>query len=184
MAALSPLRTGRITGSRIGAILGLNRYSSRADVLAEMLTQARGQDALFNGNEATQWGNDHEDDALTAYEAERSVLTYGGQGFFIHPVYDFLACTPDGFVGLDGMVECKCPYRALYTDIKQKPEYEAQIRLQLECTAKSWCDFVVWRADGIHVTRVEHDPNWLPLILPALTKFMDDFNAALTEVAA
>jgi predicted phage-related endonuclease len=68
MTALSPLRMGRITGSRIGSILGLNRYASRADVLAEMLAQARGQDALFSGNEATAWGNGHEDDALTAYE--------------------------------------------------------------------------------------------------------------------
>lgn len=179
MTTLSPLRQGRITGSRIGGVLGLNRYASRSDVLAEMLVQARGQDPLFAGNEATQWGNDHEDDALTAYELERGVLTYGGQEFTIHPVYDFLACTPDGLVGLDGMAECKCPYRALYTDIKQKPEYEAQIRLQLECTSRAWCDFIVWRESGISISRVEHDPNWLPLILPALTSFMDEYASAL-----
>lgn len=179
MTALSPLRMGRITGSRIGAVLGLNRYSSRADVLAEMLTQARGQDALFSGNEATQWGHDHEDDALTGYELERGVMTWGGQEFTIHPTHDFLACTPDGFVGVDGMVECKCPFRAQYTDIKQKREYEAQIRLQLECTGRSWCDFIVWRPDGINISRVEHDPNWLPLILPVLSKFMDEYTDAL-----
>ena len=32
---LSPLRIGRITGSRVAAILGVNPYSKRADVLRE-----------------------------------------------------------------------------------------------------------------------------------------------------
>ena len=176
---LSPLRVGRLTGSRVGAVLGQSKYATRADVLAEMVAQARGQEPLFTGNEATQWGNDHESDAVAAYEEAHGVFTHSGQVFVIHPVHDFLACTPDGLVGDDGLIECKCPYRARYTHIDQKPEYLAQIRLQLECTGRQWCDFVVWRPDGVDVSRVHHDPSWLPLVLPTLEAFMAEYRAAI-----
>jgi hypothetical protein len=81
------------------------------------------------------------------------------------------------------MVEAKCPYRAQYTDVKQKPEYEAQIRLQLECTGRVWCDLIVWRESGISISRVEHDPSWLPLVLPKLSAFMDEYWSALAVAA-
>lgn len=182
---LSPLRTGRITGSRIGGVLGLNRYSSRDEVLAEMVAQALGQPPAFEGNDATQWGTDHERDALAAYERRAGVMTYGAQEIVIHPVHDFLAVTPDGYVGDDGMVECKCPFTGKYTHIGQKPEYEAQIRLQLECTGRQWCDFIVWRQgskwrdEQCDVSRVEHDPAWLVKHLPTLLEFMADYRATL-----
>lgn len=181
---LSPLREGRITGSRIGAVLGLNRYQSRAKVLAEMIQQAKGLPAEFQGNEHTAYGHKHERDALADYERERGVMVWGGQAFLIHPLHPFLASTPDGYVGLDGMVEVKCPPSAKYDHIDQKPEYEAQIRLQLECAGRSWCDFVVWRPSGISVSRVEHDPAWLPSVMPKLEKFMADYREALREALA
>lgn len=177
MTHLSPLRTGRITGSRIGAILGLNRYSTRDEVMREMVRQNFEAPAEFEGNEATAYGSAHENDAITAYEIHESVLVWGGQDFLIHPQHDWLASTPDGLVGLDGMVEVKCPPRAQYTHIDQKPEYCAQIRLQLECAGRDWCDFVVWRPTGIDISRVTRNPDWLTFVLPALRAFMDEYLA-------
>jgi putative phage-type endonuclease len=178
--ALSPLRTGRITGSRIGAILGLSKYSKRDEVLAEMVAQFRGQDVLFQGNEATNWGNEHERDAIEAYETDRKVLTHGGQVFVIHPEHDFLACTPDGLVGNDGLVEAKCPWSAQYTTVKAKPEYEAQIQLQLACTGRAWCDFLIWRQrEPLIIERVVSEPGWLPRCLPVLVAFMDEYAEAI-----
>lgn len=177
---LSPLRVGRITGSRVGAILGLNPYSKRDDVLREMVREALGAPREFTGNAATEYGLDREPEALARYEAERGVMTYGGDDCIVHPRHDFLAVTPDGLVGEDGMIECKAPYRGTYTHWQDKPYYAAQMRLQLECAGRKWCDFVVLGRDGaLHISRMEHDPAWLPEQLPTLRTFMADYEAAL-----
>lgn len=175
MTELSPLRKGRITGSRIAPILGLSPYSTRVDVLREMVRQAHGVPAEFTGNVATEYGNEHEPDAMAAYEQSRGVMLHSAQDFVVHPQHDFLGVSPDGLVDDNGMVECKCPYRATYTHIDERPDYEAQIRLQLECTSREWTDFVVWRESGTQVSRVTHDPEWLPSVLPTLLGFMEEY---------
>lgn len=179
MSQLDPRRAGRITGSRIGAILGLNPYSTRGNVLREMVRESHGAEREFQGNEATRYGEAHEHDALAAYEAREGVMTYGGGELLIHPVHDFLAVTPDGLVGDDGMIECKAPFRGTYTHWREKPYYEAQMRLQMECAGRDWCDFVVWRDGEIAVSRIEHDATWLPSVLPVLEQFMADYRAAM-----
>lgn len=176
---LSPLRVGRITGSRVGAILGLNPYSKRADVLREMVREHFDAPREFTGNDATRYGQEHEPDALAAYEAERGVMTYGGGDLILHPVYDFLAVTPDGLVGDDGMIECKAPYRGKYTRLAEVPYYAPQVQLQLACAGRQWCDFVIWRDGGIVVDRIAADADWITRHLGALHSFMADYAAAL-----
>jgi putative phage-type endonuclease len=180
-APLSPLRVGRITGSRIGAILGLNPYSTRADVLREMVREHFGAAPEFTGNDATRYGEAKEPEVLALYEALTGVMTYGAE-CVVHPVHAFLAVTPDGLAETVGMVECKAPYRGTYTHWREKPYYEAQMRLQLECTQREWCDFAVLdRSGGLHVSRLDHDPAWLPSVLPQLEAFMADYHAALAN---
>jgi len=181
MTGLDIRRIGRITGSRIGAILGLNQYASRADVLREMVREANGAPKEFVGNDATRYGQEHEKDALAEYERYASVLTYGGGDLIIHPLHDFLAITPDGLVADTGMVECKCPTKySTYTHWSEKPSYEAQMRLQMEVAKRKWCDFVVWR-DGLplSVSRIYHDPEWIGSKMPVLTSFMAEYKQAL-----
>jgi putative phage-type endonuclease len=181
---LSPLRVGRITGSRVGAILGLNPYSTRADVLREMVREHCGAEREFTGNAATLHGETCEPLALAAYEAMNGVMTHGGGECVVHRMYDFLAVTPDGLVGDDGMIECKAPYSGTYTHWRDKPYYEAQMRLQLACLGRSWCDFVVYRDGGIIVSRLDHDPFWLPRVLPTLRDFLSDYDAAISSAEA
>lgn len=182
---LSELRIGRITGSRVGAILGLNPYSKRQDVLREMVREHFNAPREFVGNDATRYGQDKEPEALAKYEAQRGVMTYGGGECLLHPVHGFLAVTPDGLVDDDGMIECKAPYRGNYTHWNEKPYYEAQMRLQLECAGRQWCDFAVLQRDGtLHVSRLTHDPAWLPSVLPTLQAFMADYAAAIAAPEA
>lgn len=178
-SGLSPLRVGRITGSRVAAILGLNPYQSRSDILRLMVREAHGASREFTGNEATRHGQAHEPDALAAYEAQYGVMTYGGGDLILHPLYPFLAVTPDGLVNDDGMVECKAPYRGRYTSIAEVPYYMPQVQLQLACTGRRWCDFVIWRDDGIVVDRVMADSDWLTRNLGVLQNFMGDFSDAM-----
>lgn len=181
MSELDLRRSGRITGSRVAAILGLSPWQTRADVLRDMVRQANGLPSDFQGNVATRWGEAHEAEAIAMYETTHGVMTHGGQELVIHPDHDFLAVTPDGLVGHTGMIEVKCPYRADYDTIPD--HYVPQVQLQLAVTGRAWCDFVIWRDGGIKVQCIEADPEWLPSVLPALYDFMTDYRAALADPA-
>lgn len=161
MTALSPLRVGRITGSRIPMLVGVSPYGDRESLMREMVRQRLGAESEFTGNIATEHGLRHEPDAIAEYEKYRGVLTHSGQHIVVHRVVDYLAVTPDGLVGDDGLVEVKCPYMGTYTSIEERPDYWEQIQLQLEVTDREWCDFAVWRRDGFSVQRVGRDPGWL-----------------------
>lgn len=178
-AHLSPDRCDRITGSRVSTIIGLNQHAKRHDVIRDMVRQHFGAEPEFIGNAATEHGQAREPDALAAYEAQAGVMTYGGGELLIHPDHDFLAVTPDGLVGDDGMVECKAPYSARYCHADERPDYVAQMQLQMACAGRQWCDFVVYRDGEIHVSRVAFDPQWLPSVMPQLEAFMSDYRAAL-----
>lgn len=179
---LSPLRVGRITGSRVGAILGLNPYSTRADVLREMIRERFDAPREFTGNDATAYGKAKEPEALALYEAQTGAMTYGGDDCILHPAHDFLAVTPDGLVDADGMVECKAPYRGNYTHWQDKPYYTAQMRLQTEAARRNWCDFAVLdRAGQLHISRMDHDASWLPSVMGQLEDFMADYHKALSS---
>lgn len=175
-------RVGRITASRVGAILGLSKYRTAADVLRDMVREHFGAPREFEGNEATRYGEAHEADALAAYEQRYAVMVEPC-GLIPHPQYDFLAASPDGLVGDYGLVECKCPFRARYTT--PSAEYVAQMQLQMLCTDREWCDFVIWReGEPIIVERVMRDPDWLTSNVEALSHFMLEYDEAIASKEA
>lgn len=182
---LSPDRIGRITGSRIAAVLGESPYKTRDEVMREMVRQHFGAAEEFTGNAATDYGTLMEPVALAMYEEMECIMTHGGQDFIVHPFHDFLGVSPDGLVGDVGMVECKAPYRGDYIYLDDVPYYRPQVLLQLECSGRDWCDFVVLQRDGrLHAQRVERDPDWLAGVLPQLVAFIDEYRAIIADPEA
>jgi hypothetical protein len=185
-AQLSPLRVGRITGSRIAKIFNISPYGDRASVMREMVREHFKAPSEFLGSFITDYGHEHEPHAIAEYETCYGVLVEKAgddQELVIHPEFDFLAGTPDGLIGDDGMVEAKAPWKAVYSHISQRPDYQMQVRLLLEITGRQWADFVVWRPDGIAVSRVEHDPWWLEGVLPTLEQFHTEYVAIIASPA-
>lgn len=173
-------RIGKLTGSRVAAALGLDKYKTPDQLMRDMVREYHGAESEFTGNEATEHGNTHEDDAVDLYEQQTGVsVKYTGQ--HVHKDHDWLAASPDGLVGSDGLIEVKCPFRATYTTLAEVPHYAAQIQLQLEVTGRKWCDFVIWRNGEISVERVEADRLWLSRNLPALEAFMADYRATIAS---
>lgn len=171
-----------ITASKVGGILGLSPYQSRADVLRATVRTRLGAEREFKGNALTQYGLDHELDAITDYERLRGVLTHGYQAGFVHPDYPWLSATPDALVGDDEVVECKAPpERARYTHVDQRPDYEVQIRTQLECSGRKRGTLVVWKPWGISCSTVEHDPLWLPSVLDTFVAFMEEVDWIIAD---
>lgn len=177
---LSALRTGRITASRLPGILGLSPYIDRAGVLREMVRQALGAPQEFVGNIATDWGHDHEADAVAAYERMTGRLVMDEQLFVAHPEHP-LAATLDGTAEDDRVVEVKCPYAGDWTTVDQRPDYETQVRVQLECTGRLFGDLVSWRPSGIAVSTVEYSSAWLPSVLPAIEEFFAEYQEILED---
>jgi predicted phage-related endonuclease len=64
-------RKGRITGSVVGAILGLDPNCTRDEAMRRMVRAYHGAPSEFKGNIATQWGITHEDEAREAFERTR-----------------------------------------------------------------------------------------------------------------
>ena len=164
MTVLSMERTGRITGSRIAGVLGLSPYMNRDEVMRDMVREFFWDPTEFAGNFVTDWGKEHEARAIAEYEMARGVIVVKSgpdQELVIHPTLNFLAYTPDGLVGEDGLNETKAPWRAKYTHINERPDYEMQLRLGMDCTERAWGDFAVWRESGLNISRIERDPGWL-----------------------
>ena len=178
---LDPGRLGRITGSRCPGVLGLSPYTTRAKVLREMVRQFAGKESEFKGNVATRHGQDNEAGAIAMYAAQSFDAVHSEQAFIVHPEHDFLAVTVDGLVGRDGMIEVKCPYRAKYATTAERPDYLAQMQLQMACSGRKWCDFVVMIDGAITVDRVTFDPDWLPSVLPTLAEFMEVYRDAISH---
>lgn len=140
-------RVNRVTASRAGAILGLSPYSTPDDVMREMVREHFGAEREFLGNFATDYGEKHEKDAILALESDLSVMVEKC-GLIVHPKYDWLAASPDGLFRNDHVVEVKAPYNQNLFSIKDRPDYYAQVQIQIACTGRFTGVFFVWTPPG------------------------------------
>lgn len=186
---LSTLRTDRITASRIPAVLGISPYQTRSALMREMVREHFGDPKEFTGNPATDYGTEHEADVIAEYEmliGAPVTRTFGDQGTIVHPKHDFLAATPDAMTD-EKIVECKAPWRSRYTSVAERPDYEVQIRLQMEVTGFKAGDLAIWHVDRpLIIDPVKHDPRWLKSVLPTIESFMAEFHETIgnPELAA
>lgn len=123
-------------------------------------------------NEAMQHGNDYEAEARSIYELEtgNKVVQVG----FCED-NEYVGVSPDGFVGDDGLIEIKCPQDKTYTqyliDMKIKPEYYAQMQMQMLITKRIWCDYVVYNSHfekPIIIQRVFPDKEYMEKLAEGL----------------
>jgi YqaJ-like viral recombinase domain len=189
---LSPERGGRITGSRIGKVLDLSPYGDPDTVMREMVRQAHGAPEEFKGNWATERGQRLEPAAIRVYETTWRVLLRSEQRFVTHPKYDWLGVTPEGLVGDEGVVEVKCPPpSARYTRVDERPDYGAQLRLEIACLGAEWGDLAVYKPDPslpeevdqpdrLFTSRVLAD-DWLEQQMPVLVEFRERYLTIVTS---
>ena len=175
-------RVSRITGSRAGAILGLNPYQSRDDVMREMVREYFNAEKEFTGNVATEWGTEHEAEALAEFEAWTGEMV-DEAGLIVHPEHDWLAASPDGLIGDAEGLEIKCPYSGNLKMIDEQPHYLAQIQLCLAVTGRERWHYFAWTPNEQVHEIVKRDPSWLDDNLPAFQAFMADYWAIIEDEA-
>jgi len=110
-----------------------------------------------------------------------SNATFGNAGFHIHPDYNYLGATPDGFVSCSccgsGIFEIKCPFSKRNSSIAEAVNdkkfylqnkngeialskdhaYYFQVQAQLFVTNKAYCDFICYTGRELHMERIRQD---------------------------
>jgi len=188
------LRIGKLTASRVADMLAtvktgesMSRKNLRADLIAERLTGSK-TDSYTNS--AMNWGVETEPQARVAYE----VFSYNfvdQVAFVDHPTIPNFGCSPDGFVGDDGLIEIKCPNTSThleYIETRKPPsKYMTQMMSQMSVTGRKWCDFVSFDPrlpDGLKllVVRIERDEEVIAKIEAEAIKFLAEVDAKIVEL--
>jgi putative phage-type endonuclease len=142
-------RLGKVTASRIKDVVAKTKTgpsASRKNYAAElMLERITGQRKESFSNAAMVWGTETEPLARLAYSIHTG-LDVEEVGFIDHPAVERSGASPDGLVGIDGMVEIKCPNTATHCEWAIAgwipPEHVLQMQWQMDCCGRGWCDFV------------------------------------------
>lgn len=161
-------RVSRITGSRIGAILGLSPYQSRDDVLRDMVRGFHGLASEFSGNIATEYGTKNEATAVATFELTTG-LDVAETGF--HAYEDWAGASPDGLIGSDAVLEVKCPFKAIKKTLAEQPHYYAQLQWEMLCTGRKKAYFYQWQPDDDTLNIVHQDKDWLDHAMPEARQF-------------
>jgi len=187
-------RKGKLTASNVGAALGLCPWTTRLQAynramgvdrfVGKEFTEALGRSApsanpllralLGAGNDATRWGTNNESNGILAYSAHTGNLVEN-TGLHVHPYSPWLAGSPDGLIGTEGLLEVKCPYWKKKNGSRLHKEvpthYYMQINLCLECAEREWCDFISWAPEGYKIYRITRDKELHELLMPHYLKF-------------
>ena len=142
-------RAGRVTASRVADVVARTKsgYSaSRANYAAELVVERlTGKPVEGFQSPAMQWGIEQEPFARARYEDETGLIVEE-VGFVQHPKIVMSGASPDGSIGVEGLVEIKCPNTSTHietlTTRKIPAKYITQMQWQMACTTASWCDYV------------------------------------------
>jgi hypothetical protein len=171
----------RPTASNFGRIVSPARgdYSASAvEYAAEIVSKRMGLYTPPPPSYWMEWGTSNEPLAIAAYE-EANGVTVERVGF-VTPLYtDVYGGSPDGLIGVSGLIECKCPkpetllqYHAagVCPDI-----YKPQIQGLLLVTRLPWADFWAWHP-GLtpFQTRVYADDGYQVKIAKAIYKLLEE----------
>ena len=177
-------RKSRATGSMVGAALGLDPNTSRAEAMRRMVRAHQGLPSEFVGNIATNWGQMHEQEAKEAFEYHIGEIVKDAT-FVVDPLRPWLGASPDGYIGDDALLEIKCPYGirdgGAFKTVEEQPHYHAQMQIQMLVTGRKRCYFWQWTPQDAVLTIVDFSQDWINENLPKLEAFYQEFLEACDD---
>ena len=187
-------RLGKVTASRVADVIAKTKsgYSTSRDnymaqLVCERMTGTQG-DSFTNA--AMQWGTDQEPLARAAYEATQDVLV-DETGFVIHPRIQEAGASPDGLVGMFGLIEIKCPNTATHIETilsdKVPGKYITQMQWQMACTERQWTDFVSYdprMPEGLQlfIQRIDVDPDYIKTLETDVIAFLCELETKIKNL--
>lgn len=180
------IRLGKFTASHASTIAtaGKGLETLCYDLAAEILTKHK-KDAFQSA--AMEQGNELEDQARTLFELETG-LTVEQVGFVESD--EFCGCSPDGFIlERTSGIEIKCPQDNTYAKYMYdgiiKPEYYAQMQMQMLLTNCSYWYYVVFNQNfdkQIIIKKVTADNDFMNKIIDGLHKGKEMLKNILQEI--
>jgi len=187
-------RLGRVTASRVADVIAKTKsgYSaSRDNYMAQLICERlTGQQGESFTNAAMTWGTETEPLARSAFEAYADVMVEE-VGFVPHPTIEMSGASPDGLVGLFGMLEIKCPNTATHIDTLLSQtvpgKYITQMQWQMRCCERQWCEFVSFdprlpQELQLFVKRVEFDPEYVAMLEKEVIQFLAELDDKVNKL--
>jgi putative phage-type endonuclease len=187
-------RLGNVTASRVADVIAKTKsgYSaSRENYMAQLICERMTNTVAESyTNAAMAWGTETEPLARAAYESIADVLV-DEVGYIAHPTIERAGASPDGLIGLFGLLEIKCPNTATHIDTlisEQVPtKYITQMQWQMSCTGRTWADFVSFDPrlpSGLQmfVKRVEFDAEYVAMLKEEVIKFLVELDAKISKL--
>ncbi len=177
-------RKNRVTGSVVGAVLGLSPWMSKEDVMRSMVRSTLGAESEFTGNIATEYGQRNEDGAIYDFELKTG-LSVEKCGFYTYG--NKYGASPDGLVGDDAILEVKCPFglrdkeNPEFKTADEQPHYKAQMMFEMLCSGRTKAYFYQWCPAADYLETIDFDPTWIEKNMPAIDSFYDEFLAELKQ---
>ena len=188
------VRLGKVTASRVADVMATTKSgyaASRDNLMAQLIVERlTGQQQESYTNAAMQWGTEQEPFARAAYEIATGQMVEEC-GFVPHPTIDNAGASPDGLVGDSGLIEIKCPNTAGMIDAlltqAVPAKYIAQMQMQMACTGRGWCDYVVFDPRmpvkaQLFIKRVPRDPDFIQKMESEIIKFLAELDGKVNKL--
>lgn len=181
-------RAGIPTASEFDAVIAKGKGNEPSKTRRSYMLKLAGE--RITGEVAESYTNAHmergkamEAEARDLYAFMRDV-SLSQVGFVRHDLMR-AGCSPDSFIGDDGMLEVKTklPHLQLQAliDGVLPPEHKAQVQGGLLVTGRAWCDFMsYWPKLPSLIVRVERDEPYIS----ALREGIEVFNHELDQLVA
>ena len=167
------IRKGKMTASNAETIIangkGLETYIY--NLMAEYYSSAEKENYI---NADMQRGIDLEPEARLEFEFYTD-LDVQEVGFIKYN--DFIGVSPDGLIGDDGLIEIKCPNDSIYFKLllsnNIKPEYIAQMQMQMYVTERQYCYFVSYNPNfekSLYIKKINRDEEMIDKLKKGLER--------------
>ena len=188
------LRAGKPTASCFSKLITSTGGVSKsmlayAEQLGGELFTGKPLDA-WEGNIYTERGHEVEPEAVLAYEMIKGLDTQAVG--FVTDDAEMYGCSPDRFVGDDGLLEIKClpkkhieAIRYIQKNGKIPPAYVQQVQGQMYIAERDWCDLMFYHADlPIKIFRCEPDAKIMQSLEDQLIACLAERDAVFSELEA
>ena len=90
---------------------------------------------------------------------------------------EYILASPDGLIGDDGLIEIKCPNDSIYFKLllsnNIKPEYIAQMQMQMYVTDRQYCYFVSYNPNfekSLYIKKINRDEEMIDKLQKGLER--------------
>jgi len=181
-------RRGIPTASRYGDVLAEGKGVMRARYMRQLAGEIITEEPMETyKNDKMERGKKHEPDLRKRYAFDHDVDVE--QVGFLRSNMIATGCSPDGLVGVDGMLEIKSSEPDLLIELldsgRAPTQHMPQIQGNLWITGRDWCDLVIgWPKLPLFTARVKRDEPYMANLRRELERFNQELHEMVERIKA